>query len=109
MFHWFSPSSVEDGCSLNITLITLALLLCLVFALASLHPSAAKVRWIVFDRVINGPGAPSGPVCWGGCRAAGGLVCAGLTAPIAAKVRWIAVQSVIIGHEAGLVWSVWHV
>lgn len=46
MFHWFSPSSVEDGCSLNITLITLALLLCLVFALASLHPAAAKVRFV---------------------------------------------------------------
>lgn len=42
MFHWFSPSSVPDGCSLNVTLITLALLLCISFAAVSLHPHINK-------------------------------------------------------------------
>lgn len=43
MYHWFKPSGA-GSCSLNITLITLALLLILAFTALSLHPMARAVR-----------------------------------------------------------------
>lgn len=42
MFHWYSPSGVEGGCALNVTVITLALVLCVIYAMLSLHPMSSN-------------------------------------------------------------------
>ena len=44
MFTWFAPSSSPEGCSFNVTLITVALVLVVCISLASLHPSLAQTR-----------------------------------------------------------------
>lgn len=38
LFHWFAPGTAD--CSLNISLITLSLVLCLVLSLVTMHPQA---------------------------------------------------------------------
>ena len=44
MFTWFAPNSSPDGCSFNVALITVSLLLVVCISLASLHPSLAQTR-----------------------------------------------------------------
>lgn len=44
MFTWFAPTSSPDGCSFNVALITVSLLLVVCISLASLHPSLAQTR-----------------------------------------------------------------
>lgn len=38
MFYWFNPAGAAGGCSFNIVIIVLTLLLCLSFSLLSIHP-----------------------------------------------------------------------
>ena len=38
MFYWFNPPGAAGGCSFNIVIIVLTLLLCLSFSLLSIHP-----------------------------------------------------------------------
>eukprot|EP00891_Asterochloris_glomerata_P004139 jgi/Astpho2/4139/Aster-01281 len=40
MFYWFNPAGAAGGCSFNIVIIVLTLLLCLSFSLLSIHPLA---------------------------------------------------------------------
>ncbi|KAG1672210.1 hypothetical protein FOA52_002911 [Chlamydomonas sp. UWO 241] len=42
MFHWFAPPGIEGGCALNVTFVTLGLLLVVSFALVSLHPVSSQ-------------------------------------------------------------------
>lgn len=44
MFAWFSPTSATDGCSFNVALITVSLVLIVTISLASLHPALAQTR-----------------------------------------------------------------
>ena len=40
LYHWFAPGGHD--CSFNITVITLALVLCVAFSMLSLHPAVSS-------------------------------------------------------------------
>ena len=40
LFYWFNPAAA-NGCSFNVTVIVLALLVCLVVSAASMHPTVS--------------------------------------------------------------------
>ncbi len=50
MFHWFKPSGVD--CSFNVSLITVALLLCVAFSVMSLLPAVTNNRGSIFPASV---------------------------------------------------------
>lgn len=72
MYHWFKPSDA-GSCSLNVSLITVTLLLVVGFSALSLHPVVKKVTQAGEEQGVHrAQCAAGGPVTRGSCcRGAG--------------------------------------